>query len=134
MSTIVVLDDDKPLIMAEELSFRAIALDSVTMVREPFSLSNIFNFSSDHRTRIMLFATGIDLLPGESISSVQVQLEDRDHHLYPLVVESILPLPNLPFSQIVVKLPDSIAVEGDHQISLTFHGTTSNKPLMSIVR
>ena len=133
-STIVVLDDDKPLILAEELTFRAIALDSVTMVREPFSLSNIFNFSSDHRTRIMLFATGIDLLPGESPSSVQVQLEDSNHHLYPLVVESVLPVPNLPFSQLVVKLPDSITVEGDHQLSLIFHGTTSNKPLIRIVR
>ena len=133
-STITILDDDKPLIMAEELTFRAIALDSVTMLREPFSLRNIFNFSSDQRTRIMLFASGIDLLPGESPSSVQVQLEDSEHHFYPLVVESILPLPNLPFSQIVVKLPDSIAVEGEHQISITFRGTTSNKPLISLIR
>jgi hypothetical protein len=133
-TTIVVLDDDKPSIMTEELTFRAIALDSVTLVREPFSLRNIFNFSSDQRTRIMLFATGIDLLPGESSSSVQVQLEDTDHHIFPLVVESILPLPNLPFSQITVKLPDSITREGDHQISLTFHGVTSNKPLISINR
>jgi hypothetical protein len=134
VSTIVVLDDDRPLILAEELTFRAIALDSVTMVSEPFSLVNLHNFSSDQRTRIMLFATGIDLLPGEPSSSVQAQLEDSDHHLYPLVVESILPLPNLPFSQITVKLPDSITMEGDHQITLTFHGTTSNKPLIHIVR
>jgi hypothetical protein len=133
-STIVILDDDKPSIMTEELTFRAIALDSVTMVREPFSLRNIFNFSSDQRTRIMLFAAGVDLLPGESPSSVQVQLEDSDHRIYPLVVESILPLPNLPFSQIIAKLPDSIAVEGDHQISITFHGVTSNKPPIYIAR
>ncbi len=134
LSTIFILDDDKPSILAEELSFRAIALDSVTMVREPFSLSNIFNFSFDHHTRIMLFATGVDLLPGESMSSVQVQLEDTEHHLYPLVVESVQPVPNLPFSQIILKLPDSITTEGDFQISLTFRGTTSNKPLINIVR
>jgi hypothetical protein len=104
------------------------------MEREPFSLVNVHNLSPDQRTRIMLFATGVDLLPGESSSSVQVQLEDSEHHFYPLVVESVLPLPNLPFSQIVTKLPDSIAVEGDHQISITFHGTTSNKPLIRINR
>jgi hypothetical protein len=51
-----------------------------------------------------------------------------------IALESILPLPSFPFSQIVVKLPDSIGLEGDHQITLTFHGTTSNKPLISIVR
>ena len=118
----------------EELTFRAIALDSVTMTREPFSLVNVHNVSPDQRTRIMLFATGIDLLPGESPSSVQVQLEDSAHHIYPLVVESILPLPNLPFSQIIVKLPDSISVEGNHQITVTFHGVSSNKPLINIVR
>jgi hypothetical protein len=133
-ATIVILDDDKPSILTDELTFRAIAVDSVTLVREPFSLVNVHNFSSDQRTRIMLFATGIDLLPGESPSSVQAQLEDSEHHLYPLVVESILPIPNLPFSQIIVKLPDTIIAEGDHQITLTFHGTTSNKPLISIVR
>jgi hypothetical protein len=130
-STILILDDDKPLILTDELTARAVALDSVTMRREPFSLVNIFNFSSDQRTRIMLFTTGIDLLPGESIT---VQLEDTDHHLYPLLVEDIRPLPNLPFSQITVKLPDTISVEGDFQISLTLHGVTSNKPLINIVR
>jgi hypothetical protein len=133
-TTIVVLDDDKPLILAEELTFRAIALDSVTMVREPFSLVNVHNLSFDQRTRVMFFATGIDLQPGESSSSVQVQIEDTEHHLYPLVVESILPVPDFPFSQIIAKLPDSITVEGDHQLSLTFRGATSNKPLISIVR
>jgi hypothetical protein len=130
-TTITILDDDKPSILTDELTARAVALDSVTMVREPFSLTNIHNLSSDHRTRIMLFATGIDLLPGESIS---VQLEDSDHHLYPLVVEDISKLPTFPFSQITLKLPDTITIEGDFQISLTFHGVTSNKPLITIVR
>jgi len=130
-STITILDDDKPLILTDEITARAAALDSVTMFREPFSLRNIFNFSSDQRTRIMFFATGVDLLPGESI---QVQLEDTEHHLYPLIVEDIRKLPNFNFSQITVKLPDSITVEGDFQLSLTFHGVTSNKPLIQIVR
>jgi hypothetical protein len=34
----------------------------------------------------------------------------------------------------VVKLPDSIELEGDYRISLTFRGTTGNKPSISIVR
>jgi hypothetical protein len=122
------------LILTDEITLRAAALDSVTMVHEPFSLENIFNFSSDHRTRITFFATGIDLLPGEPLSSVTVQLEDTDHRIYPLVVEDIRPLPNFDFSQITVKLPDSLTLEGDHQVTLTFHGVTSNKPLIRILR
>ncbi|HSE17428.1 MAG TPA: PQQ-dependent sugar dehydrogenase [Pyrinomonadaceae bacterium] len=134
MTTITILDDDKPLLLTEELTFRAIALDSVTMVREPFSLTNIHNFSSDQRTRIMLFAAGIDLLPGESLSSVQVQLEDSEHRLYPLIVEDIRKLPDFDFFQITVKLPNSLTLEGDHQISVTLRGITGNKPLIHIVR
>ncbi|HYV82167.1 MAG TPA: PQQ-dependent sugar dehydrogenase [Pyrinomonadaceae bacterium] len=130
-STITILDDDKPLILTDELTARAVALDSVTMVGEPFHLTNIHNLSSDQRTRIMLFATGVSLLPGESIT---IQLEDTDHHIYPLVVEDIRPLPNLPFSQITVKLPDTITLEGDFQITLTLHGVPSNKPPLTIVR
>jgi hypothetical protein len=122
------------LILTDEITSRAVALDSVTLLREPFSLRNIFNFSSDQRTRLMLFATGIDLLPGESFSSVTVQLEDTEHRIYPLVVEDIRKLPDFPFSQITVKLPDSISLEGDHQISLTYHGVTSNKPLINVIR
>jgi hypothetical protein len=133
-SSIVILDDDKPLILTDEITSRAVALDSVTMLGEPFSLGNIFNFSSDQRTRLMLVATGIDLLPGESFSSVTVQLEDTEHRIYPLVVEDIRKLPDFPFSQITVKLPDSISLEGDHQISLTYHGVTSNKPLINVIR
>lgn len=133
-STITILDDDKPLVLTDEITSRAIALDSVTMLREPFSLVNVFNFSPDRRTRIMLFATGIDLLPGESPSSVQVRLEDSENRIYPLVVEDIRKVPNFDFSQLVVKLPNSIAVEGDHQITLTFRGITGNKPPIQIVR
>jgi len=40
-STITILDDDKPLIATEENTGRAAALDSVTFVREPFSLTNV---------------------------------------------------------------------------------------------
>jgi hypothetical protein len=133
-TSITILDDDKPLLLTDEITLRAVALDSVTMRREPFSLVNIFNFSSDQRTRIMLFATGIDLLPGETASSVQVQLEDSEHRIYPLLVEDIRKVPGFDFSQITVKLPDSITLEGDHQITLTLRGITGNKPLISLVR
>ena len=80
----------------------------------------------------MLFASGIDLRPGESIS---VQIEDLLNRSYPLVVEDVRKVPNFDWlTQIVVKLPDSIELEGDYRISLTFRGTTGNKASISIVR
>ena len=132
-STITILDDDKPLLAMEENSFRAAALDAVTMVREPFSLTNDHNFSSDHRTRLMLFVAGIELLPSESLSAVQVQLEDNAHRVYPLTVEDMRKAPGFDnLSQIVVRLPDSIQMQGDFNISVTFRGATGNRPLIEI--
>jgi hypothetical protein len=134
-STITILDDDKPLIFTEELTGRAIAVDSVTFLREPFPLTTINNFSLDHRTRIMLFASGIDLMPNESASALTVQIEDVLNRSYPLVVEDVRLVPNIDrVTQIVVRLPDSIDLEGDYHISITFRGTTGNKPPISIVR
>jgi len=132
-STISILDDDKPLIALDETTSRAVALDSVLLKRDPFPLGNIHNFSLDHRTRIAVFVMGIELNSSETLSSVQVQLEDNQNHIYPLVVEDIRKVPTLDWlSQIVVKLPDTIASEGDFRISITFRGTTGNKPLIQI--
>jgi hypothetical protein len=131
-STITILDDDKPLIMTEEDTGRAVALDSVTLMGEPFPLTSIHNFSLDQRTRVVVFASGIDLMPNESIT---VQIEDVFNRSYPLVVEDVRKVPNFDWvTQIVVKLPASIDSEGDYRISLTLRGTTGNKPSISIVR
>jgi len=133
-SAITILDDDKPLIALEETSGRAVALDSVLLLREPFRLGNVNNFSLDHHTRITLFVTGVELLPSEDLSAVVVQLEDTQSHVYPLVVEDIRKVPNFDsLSQIVVRLPDAIETEGDFRVSVTFRGATGNKSLIQIV-
>jgi uncharacterized repeat protein (TIGR01451 family) len=131
VSTISILDNDKPLILTEETSGRAAALDSVLMLREPFPLSNFLNLSGDQHTRIMLFATGIELPSGELL----IHAQDSQNRVYPLVVEDVRKVPNLDWlSQIVVRLPDSIDVEGDFHLSLTYRGTAGNKALVSIIR
>ncbi|MCA1578725.1 MAG: PQQ-dependent sugar dehydrogenase [Acidobacteria bacterium] len=135
ITTISILDDDKPLIVTEQNTPRAAAVDSVWLLRDPFSLGSLQNFSADGRTRIMFFATGVDLLPGDNASAVVVQLEDNQNRIYPLVVEDVRKVPNFDWlSQIVVRLPDAIDSEGDFRISLTLRGVTGNKPLITIVR
>ena len=133
-TTVTILDDDKPLLATQE-DTRALALDSVTMLREPFHLSNLYNFSTNRRNRIMLFATGIELLPGEDSSAVTVHLEDTVHgQTYVLPVEDVRKVPNFDsLWQIVVELPDSPDCECDFGISLTFRGVTGNKPLIKII-
>jgi hypothetical protein len=132
-STITIIDDDRPLVLIEESTGRAVALDSVTMLVEPFPLTNIHNFSLDQRTRVMVFAAGLDdLMPGEVVG---VQIEDVVHRSYPLVVEDVRKVPAYPWlTQIVVKLPDAIDIQGDYRISLTFRGTTGNNAPITIIR
>lgn len=134
-STITVLDDDKPLILMTENSSRAAALDSVLLLRDPFSLETLFNLSSDPRRRVLLFTTGIELAAGENFSDLLVQLEDDQSRVYSLVVEDVRKVPNFEWlTQIAVRLPDSIESEGDFRISIIFRGTAGNKALIGIVQ
>src|SRR5437867_662092 len=49
-----------PILLTEENTDRAIALDSPTMFRDPFALIGTSNFSLDGRTRVMLFGVNLE--------------------------------------------------------------------------
>lgn len=122
-----------PILQTEENTDHAIAFDSVTMFRDPFSLTNILNFSSDNRTRVMLFAVNLDLLPGESSSAVTARAEDSQLNVYPLTVEYVGAVPDLNWlTQVIVKLPDNLPAGQDVLVSITWHATTSNKARITI--
>jgi glucose/arabinose dehydrogenase len=117
-----------PTLMTEVGGDRAIAFDSVTMMRDPFPLFTTFNFSSDHRTRIVLFALNADLLPGENSSAVTAQAEDSILVVYPLTVEFVGKVPGYDWlTEVVVKLPENVVGSGDLLVSITLHGKVSNK-------
>ena len=65
-----------PMLFSETDSDLAIAFDSPTFLRDPFALTNTFNFSADKRTRVMLFGEKLELLPTEKISAVTAKAED----------------------------------------------------------
>ncbi|HSL53518.1 MAG TPA: PQQ-dependent sugar dehydrogenase, partial [Pyrinomonadaceae bacterium] len=98
----------EPMLISEPGSDSAVALDSVTMVRDPFPLTNIFNFSADQRTRLMLFGMNMALMDGENSSAVTVRAEDAALNVYPLTVEFVGQVPGIAeLTQIVVRLPDN---------------------------
>ena len=117
----------------EENTLRAIALTSVTNLREPFALTDMFNLSSDHATRVVFFATNLDLLPGEDSSAVTAVAEDSQMNVYPLTVESVRKVPGFDWiTQIVIKLPANLPAGHELQVSITAHQQTSNKALVRI--
>jgi hypothetical protein len=121
-----------PVLVTEQTSSRAIALDSVTLIRDPFSIFTVRNFSSDHRTRIMLFALNTGLLPGDSISLVSAQVESGQQ-IVPMQVEYFENVPGIDgMTMVVVKLPDGLTTPTDVEVSITVRGIRSNKVLVAM--
>ena len=84
-----------PVLLARPGSTRAIAFESVTQTVEPFAPTRALDFSlnGDRRTRVMLFATNLTLLPGEGPSAVTADGEDAAHVHYSMTVEHVSTVP-----------------------------------------
>jgi pimeloyl-ACP methyl ester carboxylesterase len=122
-----------PVLVSEANSTRAVALDSVLWLREPFKLSYGFPWGSDQRTRIMLFALNFDLSPGESASSVAATAQDGSNQVYSLPVEFVGKVPGAEWlTCVVVKLNDNIGDVGDVLVQISYHGINSNRVRVGI--
>src|SRR6185436_7401286 len=62
-----------PVLISHEDSTRAIAFESVTQQREPFSTTAPVRFGADNQTRIMLFAMNLTLQSGDTVSAITVE-------------------------------------------------------------
>ena len=76
-----IVDDDAPVLATEENSQRAIALDTVTFIRDPFPITNTQYFGLDKRTRVSLFATNLKLTPGLVITAQAIDSQQVTHQL-----------------------------------------------------
>jgi len=122
-----------PVLLVEANSDRAIALDSVSWIQDPFSVLTPNNLSQDGRSRLMLFAVNLDFKPGEDISIVTAQAEDSEPATYPLAVEYVGRVPQVEWlTQLIIRVPDQMANAGDLRISITLRGVTSNKVIVKI--
>jgi len=120
-------------LITEVGSARALTLDSVTRFRDPYVVLNDHNFSSDRRTRLMLFAVYAELMAGEDATAVTAQAEDAQHKVIPLTVEYVGKTAFLDWlTQINIALPDGLSGAGDVQVSVALHGSTSNKVVVTI--
>jgi len=116
-------------------STRAVALESVSMTSEPFSLSAEANFSpNDPRTRVTLFVMNLDLLAGETLNSLTADAEDAAHVHYPLKVEYVGQVPSFEgIYMVVMRLNDLMPGNlGDVLIRLNLHGMGSNRVRVAI--
>ncbi|HEU4769285.1 MAG TPA: heme-binding protein [Pyrinomonadaceae bacterium] len=116
-----------PILISHTDSTRAIAYDSVTRQREPFTTTTEIKFGPDHATRIMLFAMNLTLQSGETATAVTAEAEDAAHNVYPLTVESVRLVPNQPWAtSVVMRLPPDLPQTGDVLVRIAYRGIASN--------
>lgn len=122
-----------PVLLTQSGTDRAVALHSTLLTREPFRVSSPFNLSADHRTRIMIFATKLDFLSGESVSSVTVRALDSRGIFYDLPVELVRKVPHQPWlSAVIVRLPEDQSIRGDLNVTLAMRGAFTNTVRVAI--
>lgn len=122
-----------PTLLTEPGTQHAIALDSVTMFRDPFPVATTANFSTDQRTRIMLFISDLELMPTEGPSAVSIQAEDEQHNVYSLTVEYMGKVEKLDWlTEAVVKLPDAVANAQQVWLSVHVRDVVSNRAFINI--
>lgn len=120
-------------LLTEATSTRAIALESTTLLGEPFPLTTPVSFGSDNRTRLILFAMNLDLLAGESVKAFSADAEDVAKNSYVLTVEDVRPVPGFEWmSAITVRLADNMNNPGDVLVRINLHGVASNRVRVAI--
>ncbi|HEU4712969.1 MAG TPA: choice-of-anchor Q domain-containing protein [Pyrinomonadaceae bacterium] len=127
-------NDDAPVLLTEELTDHAIALDLVNQTRDPFSLTSLFNLGDDEHRRVSLFVWRLGLLPSDTVASVQVVARDDEGRTYDLPVEALNPTALVAdVTQVVVRLPDSvIGAPRDLRVKVTLRGPGTNEAVIKI--
>ena len=116
-----------PILLTEDNSVQALALDSMHMSRDPFSLTNTNYFGLDKQTRIKLLVVDLDLYNAETLSIVSVQGVDSSAITFDLPVEDLRKVPGTPWmSQLTVRLPNNIPVPNVLTVTVTARGFASN--------
>ena len=125
---IVDAQSTRPTLISHADSTRAIAFESVTRQREPFTTTAQVKFGSDSTTRIMLFAMNLRLQAGETASSLSADAEDATHMIYPLTVEHVGAVPDQPWvTSLVLRLAQDLPEAGDILVRIKYRGVESNR-------
>ena len=119
-----------PVIVTEEGTNNAVALDSVTFVRGPFRSSNLNNFSADQRTRIILITSKLGLTQSD-LNEPGVLVVEASGVSLPVENVGPLALPGLAGSYIIVRLPGNVPI-GPLELKVKLRGVTSDVRILTI--
>lgn len=133
----VIVDDDVLLLALDEsgpAANQAAAIESHLMLRDPFRIPNVAEWmplGTDRNTRVTLFASGLELSPGESANAVGITLIASNGQGFFLPAEDVRAVPDVPFTQVTFRLPDNLP-SGECQVNIRAHDHTSNTATIRI--
>jgi hypothetical protein len=118
-----------PFLLLENGTNNAAAVDSVTFVRGPFRVTDDFNFSGDHITRIIIFTSPL------ANPEPTLKVFASGHQLPVENFGTLTGVPGLNVSYIIVKLDPILTGSGpiNYDLSVSFRGVTSNTATLTII-
>lgn len=123
----------RPVLFSNAQSTRAIAIESITNTREPFSPVTQVPFGADNATRITLFAGNLELAPDEGANAVTADAEDASGRIHTLTVEHVTPVSGQSWATAVtIKLDPQMGDLGDVLVRIVHHGLASNRVRVAI--
>ena len=130
-------DDVLELVLEESgpVQGQAAALDSYFAVRDPFRVFGIpdwFVGAPDQNTRVMFFARGLQLNPGELPSAVIVRIVASNSQVFDVQAQDVRSIPGTDLTQVVIRLPNNL-VAGTCTVSIRAHTRVSNTGTIRIV-
>jgi hypothetical protein len=129
-----IVNDDAPVLLIDETTGRALALDSTIATRDPFSLLEPNYFGTDKHRRVTLYVWRLGLLPVDTAANITVTAHDGAGGIYNLPVEFVSPLSAVDgVTQVVVRLPDAVTgAPRDLFVKVQLHGPGSNEAVIKI--
>jgi hypothetical protein len=129
-SVCTILDDDTLLVLEDSgpAAQQAAAFDSLLLIRDPFRVKRVdgwFNFPAGQNTFVMVLAQNLRLNQGEVAADVIVNLVDANNQSFDVPAEDVRAVPNVDLTQVVFRLPDTLA-SGTCKVIIKAHGQTSN--------
>ncbi len=131
---IVFPSSSTPQLVVNESASNEAAAVNLLLFRDPFDILNSadwLNAGADRNTRLILFASNLQLAQGETASSVVVRLVDSANHVFDVPAEDVRTVPNFSFTQVTFRLPDNI-IAGACLVTIKAHGQASNSGTIRI--
>ncbi len=129
-----------PVIVTDNNSTRAVAVDALTLMRDPFQTTAPGQLLADHKTRVIFFVMNLDLLAGEDARALTCDAQDGAGNKYELKVEDVRDVPPTysqqfgGVKQVTVALDPAMDNVGDVLVRINLHGVASNRARISVGR